>query len=157
MKMRDVMAILAMAVVAVPLVALAQRAGPGTGGSCPCHQGAASVPGMRGARMFDPKAITTVQGGVVQVATGEGRRGQGVHLTLAVGSENLEVMVGPSFYLDQQGTKLAQGDRIEVKGSRTTWAGQPVLVAQEIRKGDAVLALRDADGVPLWARGRGRW
>jgi hypothetical protein len=131
-----------------PLGALAQ--GQGSGRTCP---GRGQGPG-RGGRMFDARSTTMVQGDVVRIEAGEGHRGQGVHLILAVGSENLEVMVGPSFFLDQQSLKLAQGDRIEVKGSRSTWEGSPALVAQEIRKGNEVLTLRDADGVPLWARGK---
>jgi hypothetical protein len=106
--------------------------------------------------MFDPKTVTTVQGDIVNIQADQGRRGQGVHLTLAVGSENLQVIVGPSFYLDEQSVRLVAGDKVEVKGSRSTWGGQPVLVAQEIRKGNDALTLRNADGVPLWARGGGR-
>ena len=141
----------AAAALAIPAAALAQAADPG---ACPggCMQGPGRGPGMRhGAHMWDPKAVTTVQGEIVSVDVNQGRRHQGVHLTLAVGSEKLPVVVGPSFYLDQQSVKLAQGDRVEVKGSRITRGDQAVLVAQEIRKGGEVLTLRDADGIPLWA------
>jgi hypothetical protein len=41
-----------------------------------------------------------------------------------------------------------------VVGSKVTMAGQEVVIAREIKKGDQVLTLRDAKGVPLWA-GRG--
>jgi hypothetical protein len=136
---------------AIPFAAQAQgagaypahRQGPGRG---PCNG--------RGAHIFDPQAVTTVEGDIVNVQAGQGRRGQGVFLTLAVGSEDVQVIVGPSFYLDQQSVKLAAGEKVEVKGSRTRWGGQAVLVAQEIRKGNEVLPLRDGDGVPLWAPGR---
>lgn len=139
------------AALAVPLVAMAQAATPG---ACPggCAQGAGRGPGGRhGAHMWDPKALTTVQGDIVSVDTELGRRHQGVHLTLAVGSEKLLVVVGPSFYVDQQPVKLAQGDRVEVTGSRITRGDQAMLVAQEIKKGNDVLSLRDADGIPLWS------
>lgn len=141
----------AAAALTIPLAALAQDAGPG---ACPggCAQGAGRGPGGRhGARMWDSKSVTTVQGDVESVDAIQGRRHHGVHLTLVVGSEKLLVMVGPSFYLDQQSVKLAPGDRIEVKGSRITRGEQTVLVAQEIKKGNEVLALRDADGIPLWS------
>jgi hypothetical protein len=135
---------------AVPAAAIAQAA---QAGSCPgCAQGSGSGPrGHPGARMFDPSSVTTVQGDVDSVDTIEGGRGQGVHLTLAMGSEKLVIVLGPKFYLDEQPLKVAKGDRIEVKGSRVTWGEQPALVAQEIKKGNEVLQLRDSEGIPLWS------
>jgi hypothetical protein len=47
--------------------------------------------------------------------------------------------------------KLEKGDKIEVKGSRITFEGKPVIIAAEIKKGDSVLVLRDSTGVPAWA------
>jgi hypothetical protein len=135
-----------------PLAAVAQG-GPGPGsGSCP---GCGKMGGP-GGRAFDPKTVTTVQGEIIDVERVAGRRGHvGVHLTVAMGSENLAVHLGPDFYVDGQALKLAKGDKVEVKGSRIAFGGQPVIVAQEVRRGDQVLALRDANGVPLW-RGQGR-
>jgi hypothetical protein len=125
---------------------------PGAG-SCP---GCARMggPGGPGARAFDPKAVTTIQGEIVEVQRVARGRHEGVHLTVAMGSESVEVHLGPAFYVDRQGLELAKGDRIEVKGARTTFAGQPTILAQEVRRGEQVLALRDANGVPLW-RGQG--
>jgi hypothetical protein len=134
----------------VPLAAAAQG-GPGPGGSPGCGK-------MRGpgGRAFDPEAVTTIQGEIADIQRTAGRHGhEGVHLTVAMGSEKLTVHLGPDFYVDGQALQLAKGDRIEVKGSRTSFDGQPVIVAQEVRRGDQVLALRDANGAPLW-RGQGR-
>jgi hypothetical protein len=53
--------------------------------------------------------------------------------------------------LEKQDVKIAQNDKIEVKGSRvTTKRGKPVLLAAEVKKGDALLKLRGENGVPLW-------
>jgi hypothetical protein len=124
---------------------------PGHGeAGCPGHHGGGHAAAMTGAGHFDPKTVTQVQG-TVETLDSAGRRGHGVRLVLAVGSDKLPVMVGPDFYLAQQGWKLAPGDRLEVKGSRLTFDDAPVLVAQELRKGDQVLTLRDADGAPRWA------
>jgi hypothetical protein len=112
--------------------------------------------GAPGARAFDPTTVTTFQGEVLDVQRLAGRRGhEGIHLTVAMGSEKLAVRLGPDFYVDGQALKLAKGDKVEVKGARTTFDGQVVIIAQEVRRGDQVLALRDANGVPLW-RGQGR-
>lgn len=43
------------------------------------------------------------------------------------------------------------GDVIEVKGSRVTVAGKQVVIAAEVKKGDALLKLRDDSGVPVWS------
>ncbi len=136
----------------VPLVAVAQG-GPGAGpGTCPGR----GKMGGPGARAFDPKAVTTIQGEITDIQRIAGRHGhEGIHLTVAMGSEKLAVHLGPDFYVDGQALKLAKGDKVEVKGSRTTLDGQPVMIAQEVRRGDQVLALRDANGMPLW-RGQGR-
>ncbi|HEU4385622.1 MAG TPA: hypothetical protein VFR85_19205 [Anaeromyxobacteraceae bacterium] len=106
-------------------------------------------------RMFDPDTVTTVQGRISHIQRiDRGRGHRGIHVTLAVGSEALPVHLGPDFYVDGQGLKLAEGDVVEVKGSRVTFQGEPAIIAQELRRGADVLALRDADGVPLW-RGHG--
>lgn len=129
----------------VPLAAAAQG-GPGPGRM-----------GGRGARMFDASAVTTIHGEVVEIErVARGRRGhEGVHLTVAMGTERLAVHLGPGFYVDAQALKLSKGDAVEVQGSRTVVDGGPVMIAQEVRRGGEVLALRDASGVPLW-RGEGR-
>jgi hypothetical protein len=99
----------------------------------------------------------TIQGEILGVERiPRGRRGEGVHLVVATGSEELPVHLGPSSFVDQQSLKLAKGDRIEVKGSRITLDGKPALIAQEVRRGSESMALRDASGVPLWAGARAR-
>jgi hypothetical protein len=103
-----------------------------------------------GARGFDPKSVTTIQGEVLDIERfGRGRH-QGVHLALAMGSETVSVRLGPDFYVDAQALKLAKGDKVEVKGTLLSRSGEAIIVAQEVRRGDEVLVLRDASGVPLW-------
>ncbi len=137
-----------------PAAALAQGMGQGGGGNCPGCAGPGKA-GARNARWYDPATVTTVQGEIVEVKRLAGARHAGVHLTLATGAEKLDVHLGPDFYVDRQAVKLASGDRVEVKGSRVTMGGAPAILAQEVRRGADVLALRDANGVPLW-RGQGR-
>jgi hypothetical protein len=131
----------------------AVSADPGTAAApasgCRCRQGG----GGPGTRAFDSRTVTTLQCEILEVQRVAGRRHEGIHLTVAMGSEKLSVHLGPDFYLDAQPLKLARGDKVEVKGSRTTVDGRPVLIAQEVRRAGEVLALRDADGVPLWRGG----
>lgn len=109
--------------------------------------------GGRFARMYNPQTVETVSGEVVRVEKkAPGRRGfQGVHLILKTDKETISVHLGPSRYLEQQKITFAPQDRIEVTGSRITFRGQPALIAAEVQKGDRVIKLRDASGVPVWA------
>ena len=115
-----------------------------------------------GGRMYDPKTVETVSGEVtsaqqVHHGKGGGQRGggYGVHVRLKTDTGEIWVHLGPTWYLDKQGLKIATGDRIEVRGSRVTLEGQPAIIAAEVKKGNQSLRLRDATGVPAWG-GRGR-
>ena len=76
---------------------------------------------------------------------------RGVHLTLMTEKGPLSVHLGPEWYVERLDEMLAKGDLVEVKGSRVTFAGNPANIAAEVRKGNAVLKLRDESGIPVWA------
>jgi len=59
------------------------------------------------------------------------------------GGGTVAVHLGPEWYIERLDGKLAKGDAVEVKGSRVTFAGNPAIIAAEVKKGDAVLKLRD--------------
>ena len=115
-------------------------------------------PGGQYGRMYDPKTVETVSGEVtsVQQMTPMKGMGPGVHLTLKTDKETVDVHLGPAWYIERQDIKIAAGDKIEVKGSRITYQGKPAIIAAEIHKGDEVLVLRDANGIPMWAGWRRR-
>lgn len=76
----------------------------------------------------------------------------GIHLSLKQdGTEPLEVHLGPSWFLDNQESKLAVGDVVTILGSRVTLDGKPVLIARTVTRGDETLVLRDERGFPMWA------
>ncbi len=104
-------------------------------------------------RLYDPKTVETVSGEVtaVEEMTPSKDMGRGVHLMLKTDEETIAVHLGPVWYVEHQDTKIAPGDKIEVKGSRITYQGKPAIIAAEIHKGDGVLVLRDANGIPMWA------
>ena len=80
----------------------------------------------------------------------------GVQVILKTDKETIPVHLGPSWYIERLDMKILKGDNIEVKGSRVTFAGKPAIIAGELKKGDQVLVLRDANGVPVWAGWRRR-
>jgi hypothetical protein len=132
-----------LAVVAATSLALAACPGcPCVGGDCPCAP--ACAPAAAG-------PVEILRGAVA----GIDRSGPGVHLKLETDGETKTVALGPAAYVDAQSVKIEVGDRVEVKAARTAVHGESMLVAHEVRKGDAVLKLRDDTGRPLWA-GQGR-
>ncbi len=104
---------------------------------------------------FDPGAKKTVSGEVVRVERETpvpGGRWGGYHLVLKTASEGeLEVELGPAFFIDRQNFELRPGDRVEVEGFAFTHGGAPAVIASKVKRGDAVLTLRDEAGFPLWA------
>lgn len=105
---------------------------------------------------FDPATVESLEGTVEEVkllSFGRGRMGGGVHLMVNTGEETLEVHLGPRFYLEDNDFEIETGEEVEVTGSRVTLAGQPALLAREIRVGEYKLELRAQDGTPLWAGG----
>lgn len=111
-------------------------------------------PALGGRRLYDPSTVETVRGQVVRLEQVPSRRGAaaGVHVLLKNSEGNLlSVHLGPSWFLEKRQFALAPGDELEATGSRVSWDGEVYLIARELTKGQAVLALRSAEGLPLWA------
>ena len=108
-------------------------------------------------RLYNPATVETVSGQVVKIDKIVPTRGMsyGVHVQLKTEQETIAVHLGPAWFIDRQKIKVERGDTITVTGSRVTFKDAPAIIASEIKKGDAVLKLRDANGFPVWA-GRGR-
>jgi hypothetical protein len=109
-------------------------------------------------RMYDPQTVETVGGEVVSVEKMTPMKGMadGVHLVLKTDEETISVHLGPSWYIENQDVKIEATDKLQVKGSRITFEGEPAIIAAEVHKGDDVLILRDANGIPAWSGWRRR-
>jgi hypothetical protein len=68
----------------------------------------------------------------------------------------LETRGAIRWYVENRDVKLEPKDTVEVKGSGVTLQGKPVLLAAEVKKGDATLVLRDEAGIPAWTGVRRR-
>ncbi len=132
----------------IALLALA-----GAAGLCaPRAALAQGAPARPYARRYNPQTVETVSGQVLAVERVSGPRGfQGVHLTLQTATGKLSVHLGPGWFMDRQALKIAPHDTLEVTGSRVTYRGETVLVAERLTKDGQTLVLRDAQGVPLWS------
>ena len=109
----------------------------------------------RGARAYDPATETIISGVVqeVKIISGTGVMG-GMHLVLSTDTGEIEARLGPAWYMSQQNFAFGRGDQVEVNGSKIRTGDAYVLIAREVKKGDRVLALRNAQGFPLWSGGR---
>lgn len=128
--------------------------------------GRGPVPGRgrgMGVPRYDPSTEITVNGTVedVQQLTGaqKGQQSQpglmcevcpmgatGTHLTFKTTQGTFNVHVGPATYLASKNFRVAKGDELTITGSKVQFQGTESLIAREIKKGDQILTLRDAQG-----------
>jgi hypothetical protein len=108
--------------------------------------------------MYEPAKLETIKGTVEAVDILTPLRGMhnAVALKVKAGGEVMEVHLGPEWYISRLDTKIQPGDKVEVKGVRTTFGGQPAIIAAEVKKGKDVLSLRNEAGIPAWAGWRRR-
>jgi hypothetical protein len=109
--------------------------------------------GIHFSKRYDLKTEETLSGEVTAVekfSPGRGGPPQGLRLMVKFPQETLLVILGPIVYVEQQNVKFAPGDRVEVKGSKMTVRGKPIIVAAEVKKGDQALKMRNAKGEALW-------
>ena len=98
--------------------------------------------------VYDTATETSVSGTLAQPPA---RGRMGLHLSVEeTGGARMDVRLAPQKFLAAQGVSLAQGDELEVTGSKVTMEGAPVLIAREVTKQGKTVALRDRTGKPLW-------
>ena len=105
-------------------------------------------------RVFNPATIETLTGEVVDIAyfTPPMTQGRGVHLTLKTEHETVSVHLGPAWFVENQDLQIEENDTVSIHGSRvTTVDGAIAIIATEVRKGEEILQLRDANGYPRWS------
>lgn len=101
---------------------------------------------------YDAATVVTLTGEVTAVDRATGRAGMtGIHLTVKTAAGTESVHLGPEAFVDGKGIVVAVGDKVEIVGSKVTWASASVVLAREFRKGGTTVALRDSAGFPLWA------
>lgn len=106
-------------------------------------------------RMYDPAKVETIKGTVEAVETVAPMKGmhRAVSLLVKTDKGTIPVHLGPEWYIERLDTKILKGDAIEVKGSRVSFDGKPIIIAAEIKKdkSEHIIVLRDDAGIPVWA------
>jgi hypothetical protein len=125
-------------------------AGPGRWGGRGCGGWCMGTP-YQG--IYNPATLETIAGEVIGIeqTVPMRRMNTGIAIVVKTEKETATVHLGPTWYLEHLDAKIAKGDQVEIKGARTTLAGKPIILAAEVKKGDNILVLRDAAGVPMWA------
>ena len=103
-------------------------------------------------RMYDPRTVETITGEVLSIDQFTPAKDMyyGIHLMVKTGQETVSVHLGPGWYIENQDIKIKPEDKVEVNGSRITFAGKPAIIAAKVRKGEQILTLRDKNGFPAW-------
>ncbi|MCW9705861.1 hypothetical protein [Fodinibius salsisoli] len=103
-------------------------------------------------RPFNPETYQEIEGKVLSVEHSNERSDeeQGVYLIVQTPDETLPVHLGPAWYINRQRKLPKAGEKITVKGSRTDYHKQQVMVAAQIQRDSMRLGLRDSDGNPYW-------
>jgi len=103
--------------------------------------------------VYNPDALETISGEIVDVDLVRTRSGRGCCLVLTLekaDKKKIEINLGPSFYIEEQPMELRKKDKVDVTGSWITRRGIRRVVAGEVRKGNEVMKLRDEKGRALW-------
>ena len=126
--------------------ALAQRGMRG-------NRGGGGGNGTQYGRMYDSKTVETITGTVLDVEKIIPMKGMsyGIHLTVKTDQETISVHLGPGWFIESQDIKIEQKDKLEIKGSRIDFEGEPAIIAAEVEKGDQTFIFRDENGYPVWS------
>jgi len=119
---------LLLAVVAVPVVVLAQNEMP----------------------KYDPKTEVTIKGVVTEVKEINAKGKVDIHLLVKSGENILEVCLCPMAFLKEFDVAFHKGDQLVITGSKVKMGEQDVVLAREIEQGDNKVVMRDKEGAPAW-------
>lgn len=104
-------------------------------------------------QLFNKKSVDKWKGTIVRTDSVVPLKGMDAGVALIVKTENsgnMQVQLGPEWFVKHQQDKFAEGDAIEVLGSKVDVDQKTVIMATQIRMGGRSLTLRNADGVPAW-------
>lgn len=100
---------------------------------------------------YDRAAEKTISGTIKAVVSYPAPDGSvGVHFDLKTADGLISVHVGPAMYIGQQNFWFYADDQLEIVGTRVETDGNMAVWAKAVQKGNDMLVLRGADGLPKW-------
>ena len=108
-------------------------------------------------RMYNPTTVETIKGKVSKVEKITPMKGMyyGVHILVKTDKEELSVHLGPGWFIENQDTKINEGDEVEITGSKVTFQGKPALLQPSSKKAMRLLSLGIQMDFPPGADGEG--
>ena len=73
-----------------------------------------------------------------------------VYFPFRTADDLMEVRIGPKEFVKRSGFKLKPGEMVTVLGMRVVLKDREILLAREVRSMNAVLVVRDHNGLPMW-------
>ena len=105
-----------------------------------------------GVPQYNVKSETDFVGSILKVReipTGEAFAG--IHLTMQVKNETIEVFLGPTDFIKLMAMPLRNGLKdVGITGSKVKFEGNDLVLARELRIEKTVLSIRDETGFPNW-------
>jgi hypothetical protein len=103
---------------------------------------------------YDPNTVGEVKGPASEVVVPDDGP---VRFSVSDDEERWVVLASPAWFWKSAGVRLAPGDAVAVRGSKSLGAdGKLYIIAQSISlQGQPELLLRDSRGVPLWRGSHG--
>ncbi|MBC8063313.1 MAG: hypothetical protein H7Y17_00660 [Chlorobia bacterium] len=104
-------------------------------------------------KLYNQSSQITFTGKVTGIQKTVPMRGMAPATTLLVKTSTggtAVVELGPTWYVENQQTKIRTKDNIQVTGSKVMIDGRGVILAKLIKKNTSVLALRRINGRPYW-------
>ena len=107
-----------------------------------------ALPALAGVPAYQTSTETTLDGDIVYIA--EAPSGAGVFVIMKDGHNEIEVLLAPQSFLEQQGLQLRTNDNVKVVGSRALWNGREIVLARQVTAHGKTVTLRNPAGEPRW-------
>jgi hypothetical protein len=108
----------------------------------------------QGNQTYDIGRETVVQGKVLQYTPASSVAPLGPHVTVQTSSGVVDVHLGSARLLEANNFSLASGDSVRIVGENVAYGTGSQFLARVIQKGNQVLAVRSARGLPLAPSGK---
>jgi len=102
--------------------------------------------------MFNRQGIVFLTGTVKRIKAIAPIKGmsEGVVAVLKTQEGEVELALGPKWFINNQKMSFSKNDMIEARGVKVTLLKKTFFIPARIIKGDYVMELRNEDGVPVW-------
>ena len=101
---------------------------------------------------YNKKTEEKIEGEIVDVSSKPSQHNNWNNITIMVRSEKgtFPVVLGPSWFVEDEGGLLRQGEPVKITGSIISEHGKIYMIAKEVKIRDHKIELRDSNGYKIW-------